>query len=100
MRWPETSVGHHYKIVGLAKAGMMPKEIARAMDVELSSVYQILKRATKRGGVLETAPRKGRLVIQQYRPNIDRVRKRIGMIGGGHGQEDDAEEPGEANKSH
>ncbi len=74
---PNLSAGTRYQVLGMAKAKKKPKEIANELNIHVSSVYDILKRAEERNECLEDKKRSGRPISKLTRANIDRVRKRV-----------------------
>ncbi len=74
---PPVTPGTRYQVLGMRKAGKRPKEISRVLNIALSSVYDILKRARERNEDLETKKIPGRPASKLTKANIDRVRKRV-----------------------
>ena len=74
---PNLDSGTRYQVLGMKRAGKSPKAIANTMNIHLSSVYSILKRANDRDGNLEDLGRSGRPPSKVTKRNIDIIRKRV-----------------------
>ncbi len=66
-----------YQVLGMHKAKMKPKDIASTLNIAVSTVYAIVKRAEERDECLETKKGAGRPLSKLTRENIDKVRKRV-----------------------
>ncbi len=74
---PNLDSGTRYQVLGMKRARKSPKAIANTMNIHLSSVYSILKRANDRDGNLEDLGRAGRPPSKVTKRNIDIIRKRV-----------------------
>ncbi len=60
---PNLAVGKRYQVLGMLKAGKKPREISdalNALNIHVSSVYDILKKAAETNESLEDKKRSGR----------------------------------------
>ncbi len=74
---PHLGASTRYQVLGVKKAVKKPKEIAVALNIHVSSVYTILKKAEERDGCLEDTDRSGRPCTAITQRNVDALRKRI-----------------------